>query len=400
MIDLREFGKCSAISVNVKDGAGKVIAAHTAAPITEIAASSQVAAVKSGGGKFAFIEPGTEMRTAAGTQHGAPRILLPDAAQLRRIALAQPMRVVSKKEITFPVVADADLPLVGGSVLGRQTAAPNDPGKASIYLTYKKAIYDGPALSRWQKFLVEVPVDESWGAGRGDETVVLSPDKFAVHITNEVAPGGRNMLGAADGDLGQKGEMDVDEQGRIYWRVEGGGAFVVRFNPHTKKFEQPPVRVDFQRFVPNGVGMLNDNLCKVTCTRGRVFFTMCNDTLTNGNPGNAHRRRLGGVFSISQDWSDAAAFEKDMRLHVGSWESAPHALYKAPPKADADVRKLGGCFATETGLFITTAGEKYEGGPWRLDLGEKGDTKFFGEVESFAASVAKDGTPLAHTRPA
>lgn len=146
--------------------------------------------------------------------------------------------------------------------------------------------------------------------------------------------------------------------------------------------------------------MLNDNLCKVTCTRGRVFFTMCNDTLTNGNPGNAHRRRLGGVFSISQDWSDAAAFEKDMRLHVGSWESAAHALYKAPPKADADVRKLGGCSATETGLFITTAGEKYEGGPWRLDFDEKRDTKFFGEVESFGATVAKDGTPLAPTRPA
>ncbi|MFM8468496.1 MAG: hypothetical protein ACKODH_00760 [Limisphaerales bacterium] len=32
--------------------------------------------------------------------------------------------------------------------------------------------------------------------------------------------------------------------------MEGGGAYVVRFTPHTKQFEQPPVQINFQKFVP------------------------------------------------------------------------------------------------------------------------------------------------------
>ena len=128
---------------------------------------------------------------------------------------------------------------------------------------------------------------------------------------------------------------------------------------------------------------------------------MCNDTLSSGPAGQGGSlRRLGGVFSIPQDWTNEAAFYSDIRLHVGSWERATPSLYKTPPKADADVRKLGGSVLTETGLFITTAGAKYapEGGPWRLDLDDRGNNKFFGEVKSISDAAAADGTKLVPTK--
>ena len=391
VIDLGPSGKCDGVTVTVKDATGTVTLKQVIAPIRQMSAPSGLAPGKS----FAYIEPGAELLKSA---QARPQIPLPEAGQLRAVTLAPATRLVAKRDITFPITSGVDLPLVGGAVVGRQTAFPKDPARASIYFACKKAIYAGTRVERWQKFLLEVPVQSAWATGRGDEDIVLNPDQFEVHVTNEKSPGGANMLGAGDGDLGQKGEIDSDDQGRIYWRVEGGGAYVVRFNPHTKQFEQPPVRLDFQKLVPAGLGMLNDNLCKVSCTRGRVFFTMCNDTLTNGDPGNAHRRRLGGVFSIPQDWSDAAAFAADVRLHVGSWETATHAFYKAPPKADADVRKLGAVSLTDAGLFIINAGTKYEGGPWRLDLDERGNTRFFGEVNSVSDTTTKDGRRLPPTQ--
>ena len=306
-----------------------------------------------------------------GNRPALPRILLPEVKQLRRIKLDAPKRLVSKSAITFPVVSDTDFPLMGCVVTSRQTAAPDDPAKASLYLSYKKAIYEGqpPHVARWQKFLVEVPVQRAWGNGQGDESLTLTAKQFEVHLTRESAPSGKNMLGDGDGDLGQKREIDTDEQGRIYWRVEGGGAYVVRFDPKTRKFEQPPVQLQFQKLVPKGAGLLNDALCKVTCVRGRVFFTMCLDTLSS-QPGNPHPRRIGGVFSIPQEnWNDAAAFASDIHVHAGSWASARPALYKTPPQPDTALRKLGTCVATETGCFITSAGPKFDGGPWRLYTG-------------------------------
>lgn len=395
VVDLGPSGKCDGVTVTVHDATGAVLLKRVVAPVPQLPAPGSLAPA-SAAKSFAYIEPGAEMLKSA---QARPQILLPEAGQLRPVTLAPAPRLMAKRDITFPITTGVDLPLIGGAVVGRQTAFPADAARASIYFACKKAIYAGSRVERWQKFLLEVPVSAAWGTGTGDETIVLRPDQFAVHLTNDKAPSGANMLGAGDGDLGQKGELDTDEQGRIYWRVEGGGAYVVRFNPHTKQFEQPPVRINFQPLVPAGLGMLNDNLCKVSCTRGRVFFTMCNDTLTNGDPGNAHRRRLGGVFSISQDWSlPAAAFAADVRLHAGSWETAEHAFYQAPPKADADVRKLGGVNVTEAGLFITTAGPKYEGGPWRLDLDERGHTRFFGEVNAPSDTVARDGRRIQPTQ--
>lgn len=388
VIDLSQFGPCDGVTLNVTGDQGRALFSRAVAPIPEFAVQRMKTS-----GTLAYIEPGTAIAGA-----GAPRIELPDPRQLRELRLASPARLVTSKEITFPVVTDVDLPVLGGVIVGRSTVAPQDANKASLYFTAKKAIYRGNRVERWQKFLVEVPVQERWGAGGGDEKITLKPKEFVVHITNEKSPSGKNILNEKEGDLGQLGEMDTDDRGRIYWRIDGGGgAYVVRFDPQTRKFEQPPARVDFSKLVPAGAGVLNDGLCKISCTRGRVYLTMCSDTLSSGPPGNPLNRRIGGVFSISQDWSDAAAFEPDIRLHVGSWETARPSLYQTPPKADAVVRKLGGCNVTKTGMFITTAEAKYEGGPWRLDLDDQGQTKFFGVVKSLEDTIAADGTKLSPT---
>ena len=410
VIDLTASGRCDGLTVTVKTGSGEIIARQTITPIPEVPLAESITTSAPGAPaitpQLAYIESGSAMRrsqlspsaTTVDTQLVPPRILLPAASQMRQLKLASPTRLVSKPEITFPVLAAVDLPLVGGSVLGRQTDFPNDTSRTSLYFACKKAIYAGSRVERWQKFLVEIPIQSNWGQGRGDESVTLSPIQFAVHVTNEKSPSGANMLGTGDNDLGQTGDLDTDEQGRIYWRGAGAGAYVVRFDPHTRKFEQPPGRIDFQKLVPPGAGMLNDGLCRVSCTRGRVFFTLCNDTRSGGDPANPLNRRLGGVFSIPQDWSNAATFANDIRLHVGSWETARPALYRTPPKADTDVRKLGGVNVTATGLFITTAGPKYEGGPWRLELDDQGNTRFLAEVNSLTDTIARDGRTLTPTQ--
>jgi hypothetical protein len=395
VIDLSKFGDCAAMSITVKDAAGKPIATKTASPIVEAPVQSGFPA--SATGPFAFIEPGTAM-SAAPAGASAPKIQLPDVKTLRAVRIAPPKRSVSKQDITFPVITESEAPLRGGWVLSRQTAAPKDPTKASLYISYKKAIYEGAKLTRWQRFLVEVPIQESWGKGQGDETVNLGND-VQVHVTSEVKEKDwrgvqRNILGEGDDDLGQTLSA-CDDEGRIYFIAEYR---VVRFDPHSKKFEIAPP-FELQKLCPGGAtmkgspGWLSGNWTMV-CGHGRVFIVDILDLKTGPGPGDVPQRRIGGVFSIPQDWRDAQAFSADVRLHVGSWETAVPTLYKTGPTigAAADERKLGKPIVTEAGLLIMPAGKAKAGGPWRLDLDEQGNNKAFGEVSSLADTVSKDGS--------
>ena len=173
---------------------------------------------------------------------------------------------------------------------------------------------------------------------------------------------------------------------------------MVRCDPNPRRFEYSPP-LDLQKVCPGGdvmkgsPGWLSGNLTMV-CTRGRVFLLDILDYKTGRNPGSdVPQRRIGGVFSIPQDWSDARAFAADIRLHVGSWETARPTLYKNPPAIGAalDERKLGMPVVTEAGLLIIPAGKKGAGGPWRLDLDDKGNNRASGEVNSLADTVSKDG---------
>ncbi len=395
VIDLSKFGNCLGISIAVKDAAGKPIATKTASPIVEAPVKSRLPV--SATGPFAFIEPGMAM-TAKPAGAGAPKIQLPNVKTLRTVRIDPPKRSVSKQDITFPVVTESEAPIRGGFVLSRQTAAPKDPTKASLYISYKKAIYEGAKLTRWQKFLVEVPIQESWGKGQGNETVNIGNDVL-VHVTREVKEKDwrgvqRNILGEGDDDLGQTLSA-VDDDGRIYFIAEYR---VVRFDPNIKKFEcSPPF--DLQKLCPGGAtmkgspGWLSGNWLMV-CTKGRVFLVDILDFKTGPGPGDVPQRRIGGVFSIPQDWRDEKAFSADVRLHVGTWETAVPTLYKSGPIVGAamDERKLGKPIITEAGLLIVPAGKQAAGGPWRLDLDDHGNNKAFGEVTSLSDTVSKDGS--------
>lgn len=399
VVDLSTFGNCRAVGVTVMDGRGKSILKKQVSPIPE--APAQSIFPDSPSGPFAYIEKGTDMRAAAGSREPEPRILLPRAQSLRPVTISRPARSLPKSAITIPVVADAEAPLRGAIALSRQTAAPHDPTRASLYLSYKKAIFAKGKLARWHKFLVEVPIQSTWGEGDGDETVDLGT-AIEVHITNEMGKPDwqgiqHSILGDDDSDLGQTAAA-TDDAGRIYWMAANG---LVRFDPATKRFERAPGEFtvnSLQKLCPGGNVMKGSpgwlsNGVHFVCTRGRVYLTVLGDSLSGPTGSDTPSRRIGGVFSVSQDWSDAAAFTADIQLHVGSWETATPALYKTPPPLGADVRKLGGTMVTDAGLLIQTAGGKYAeaGGPWRLDLDERGRSKAFGEVTSLADTVSKDG---------
>lgn len=397
VIDLSKFGDCAGMTITVKNATGKLVAEKNVAPILEIPLKSSFPVSRTR--PIASIEPGTAMAAGPpGSRLPSPQIQLPDAKTLRSVQIAPAKRSLSKQDITFPVIALGDAPLRGGFLLGRQTAAPKDTTRASLYISYKKAIYERDKLARWQKFLVEVPIQKSWGEGQGNETVNIG-NEVHVHVTNEVKEKDwrgtqRNILGEGDDDLGQTLSA-TDDEGRIYFIAEYR---VVRFDPNTRKFEcSPPFNL--QKLCPGGdtmkgsPGWLSGNLTMV-CTRGRVFLIDILDYKTGPNPGSdVPQRRVGGVFSIPQDWNDAVAFTADIRLHVGSWETATPTLYKTSPVvgAAADERKLSRPIVTEAGLLIVPAGKKSAGGPWRLDLDDQGNNIAFGEVATLTDTVSKDG---------
>jgi len=392
VVDLKSFGNPSSLGMEVRDASGKLILEKQFPEIPEAPAPGRFASSSPSG--TAYIEKGS-------TKGAVPSIPLPQADALRPVLLRRPERSVTKSAITIPVVTTGEAPLRGAIAQSRQTAAPHDPTRASLYLSYKKAIFANGKLDRWQKFLVEVPIQESWGRGEGDATVDLGTG-IEVHITNEVGKPDwqgiqHNILGDDDPDLGQTAAA-CDDEGRIYWMAANG---LVRFDPATKKFQRAPgdfTTGSLQKLCPGGdvmkgsPGWLSGGVYFV-CTRGRIYLTVYGDYLTGPTGSDTPSRRIGGVFSVPQDWSDPAAFTADIRLHVGSWETATPTLYRTPPPLGADVRKLGHTMVTEAGLLIQTAGGKYAeaGGPWRLDLDERGYTKAFGEVNSLADTLSKDG---------
>lgn len=67
------------------------------------------------------------------------------------------------------------------------------------------------------------------------------------------APKGYPILGESSTGLAQGGQSaDTDDMGRIYFTIVPDGAGMVRFNPHTGKFEQPPVNfhAELLKFIP------------------------------------------------------------------------------------------------------------------------------------------------------
>ena len=387
----------TAVEVDVRDATGRTVHAHQAAPIAEVPVDD---VAPSPGSATAAIEIGSQL-----PQGPAPRIVLPERSALRVESPGRPARSVSSTEITYPVVAEVDLPIpssVNAVVVSRQSFAPDDATKCSLYFSYRKGLFDSTTsrLKGYRKMLVEVPLDGRWMEGADDRVVTLPADGFAIHTTDEREIGstrwdsaeGYNMLGGSSTGLYQGGStVDVDEQGRIYVTNVPDGAGIVRFNPHTRRFEQPPLNfhAECRKFLPTEAPWRRSwdaDLAQVVCTRGRVYLVF--DRHYRVTTPNGKFETCSGVVSVPQDhWDDAEAFRRDIRLHAGCWPQATPSLY-ADDVVEGSPRRAGAPVATRHGIAF---------GSWRLDLDDQGHGLRLAKVNGLADSKAADGSAIEPT---
>ena len=397
VIDMAGYGACAGVALDVQNGDGQTVYAQQVSPIPEVTlpAGSPVRA-----GALAAIEAGSQWNRPA------PRIALPDVTELRTEKLVAAARSVTTQEITYPVIADADLPALAsanGVIVSRQSFAPRDASKCSLYFSYRKAIFDGDAtrLKEYRKLLVEVPLQKAWLDRQGDEVITLPLDGFAIHTTDQRerfgnrwnAPQGYNMLGESSTGLYQGGQtVDTDDQGRIYISNVPDGAGIVRFNPHLGTFEQPPVNfhAECRKFLPTDgewKRSWDTDLGHIVCTRGRVYLVF--DRHYRVTTPNGKFETCSGVISLPQEgWDDTDAFRRDIRLHAACWPQAQHPLYP-DDVVEGKPRRAGAPVATTHGIAF---------GSWRLDLDEHGNTQRLAVVKQLSDSVAADGSSLPPTQ--
>lgn len=398
VVDLAGYGSCSAVEYEVAGDDGRMLASSRVAPVPEI---SVVVGSSSRVGPTAAVEIGTALDP---TQ--APRITLPDVATLPVQVPAKAPRSVASRDISYPVIAEVDLPIlasINAVIVSRQSAAPDDTSKCSVYFSYRKGIFDQAEsrLKEYRKMLVEVPLDRRWLESSGDDVIALPADGFAIHTTDELerfgerwnAPQGYNMLGGSSTGLFQGGQtVEVDDAGRIYISNVPDGAGLIRFNPHIGRFEQPPVNfyAEMKKFLPTDAPWRRSwdaDLAQVVCTRGRVYVVF--DRHYRVTTPNGKFETCSGVVSVSQEhWDDAEAFRRDIRFHAGCWPQAVPSLY-ADDVAEGKPRRAGPPTATLHGIAF---------GSWRLDLDDQGNSVRLTQVKSLSDTVAVDGTPLEPTR--
>ena len=397
VFELSGLGVCDEVKLDVQNERGESVASRTVRPVPEVTIAG---AASPAGAALAAIERGSQWVGPT------PQITLPEVSSLRREALAAPARSVTSSSITYPVVAAVDLPALSSAnavIISRQSAAPDDANRASLYFSYRKALFD-PAtakLKEYRKMLVEAPLDRAWLAGSDDATITLPLDGFKIHTTEELerdgqrwnAPQGYNMLGGSSTGLYQGGAtVDVDPLGRIYITNVPDGAGIVRFNPHTNRFEQPPInfQAECRKFLPTDGDWKrgwDTDLPQVVCTRGRVYLVF--DRHYRVITPNGRFETCSGVVSIPQEgWDDAASFRRDIRFHAGCWPGAKPSLYSDDVAVGAP-RRAGPPIETTTGIAF---------GTWRLDLDDRGETQRLAVVKSLADTVAADGTSLPPTQ--
>lgn len=398
VFDLSGFGECRGVSLEVTAGDGKTILSQRAVPVPQVSISPAPQTVT---GKRAAIEPGSQFAAVA-----APQIRLPDVARLRKVPLGAAARTLTQRQITYPVIADADLPALAsqnGVIVSRQSFAPQDKSKCSLYFSYRKGIFD-PAtasLKGYRKMLVEVPLDRRWLEQQGDQVITLPVDGFAIHTTAEReafgnrwnAPQGYNILGESSSGLYQGGStVDIDDEGRIYISNVADGAGIVRFNPRTAKFEQPPLNFHeaCRAFLPTGGEWKRSwdaELGQVVCARGQVFIVF--DRNYRVNTPNGKFETCSGVVSLPQaHWDDAEEFRKAVRFHAGCWPSAENPLY-SDDVTEGQPRRAGAPVETQHGIAF---------GTWRLELDDQGRSTRLAVVKNLADSQAADGSPIAPTQ--
>jgi hypothetical protein len=373
VIDLGPFGPCTQVDREIRAGDGTRLLADSLATQAAAALPSPETPVSG----EAAVEPGVVAPPVP-----LPRILLPDPARLRVAACPAPPRRLSAAEVTFPVVSDTDHPALASQntvVLSRSSLAPDDPRSRGLYFSYRKARFD-PAtgqLAGYRKMLVEIPLSPEWARGTGDLTLDLPPSGYALHATEAREtdgqrwdnPAGYPMLGASSSGLFQGGQTaDTDDLERIYVTNVPDGAGVVRFDPRSAAFEQPPVNLAaaLREFLPAGDGWRRSwdmDLAQVVCARGRVFLVF--DRHYRAVTPNGRFETCSGVVSLPQDhWDDPVRFRAGLRLHAACWPDARFSLYPEELPAGT-TRRAGAPVETDRGIAF---------GVWRLDLDDAGET--------------------------
>ncbi|MEA3402478.1 MAG: hypothetical protein U9R79_14670, partial [Armatimonadota bacterium] len=345
-------------------------------------------------GRHSAIEPGQ-------APSGPTEIDLPDVASLRELPLETAQRRLRVEDITAQIRSEINYPLISAHnncAISLQTRHPDEPQRRSLYVPTKSQLFnpDTGEPSSVAHYLVEVPVNERWLAGDGDETVNLPPDAIEVHTSEMTWPpdpaSGQPILGSGSGGLGQLvGTVDVDDQGRIYYAHVPSG--VVRFDPRTSRFETPPIDVDehIARFLPSlddlpdehkqGELSLRWEGYKIIAIRsGRLFYAPIITAVYQGQDRTSFV--FAGLLSMPvEGWDDAAAFTDGICFHAGSWPGCERVLFEGWTDPADRTRKLGRLWPREDGLYITAYRREW-GGPWKLEVDDEGRTVWFGRVES------------------
>lgn len=381
VLDIADWGQIDEVSFVVEGGMGETVHRELARPVAVARPISDGAKVNGQirqTANFAAIERGSSLGAEP-----APRIPLPEPASLRVQKLTAASRAINHGAITYPVVTTADLPGIGSNnaiVVSRQSFAPSDPSKVSLYFSYRKALFDSATakLKEWRKMLIEVPLDKAWIDRTETSPIVLPLDRFAIHATEEREranprwdePRGYNMLGRSSSGLFQGGQSaEVDEKGRIYISNISDGAGIVRFDPHGARFEQPPLNLvaELRKFIPSQGDVKRNwdiELAQLVVARGRLYVVFDRNYRTK-TPNGTFETCSGVVSLPLENWDDPALFGRDLRLHAASWTGSRFPLY-ADDIAEGGNRRIGAPpVATDRGLVF---------GDFQLDLDANGDS--------------------------
>ena len=389
ILQKKEAVRCSEVAVTIRSGTELLFEASI--PLgPEVPVETKVPLLD----KHAFIEPGAHVGER-------PKIALPDLSNAPEIELGVAPRTLDLSEITARVECDLNWPLISAKnncAISRQTDYADDPTRRSVYVPLKSQIYDRETGRpvKVVHYLAEVPLRSEWLEGQGDATIVVAPEEMKIHASDQTwptnRPGGQNVLGQGAGGLGQLSfSVQVDGDGNLYYATVP--SMVVRFNVRKAVFETPPIDLDayFKQSLPRQAEMPEAirgktaiwDSYKLICLGGeRLFFL----PTRNGVYGST---MWSAIFSIPLDnWDDPEKFKAGLRFHVGSWPTAEHSFYDSWPVEGDAGRKLHAPRYVQNSLFVRSY-PGARGGPWRLDLDERGNTIDFGTVEEMNARHGK-----------
>jgi len=337
-------------------------------------------------------------------EHRIPdEIVLPDLARAPTPRLETPARSINLKNCLRPVRSETVMPQIGSnnnSIVSRQTAHPDDPSRASLYISLMSPLFDqktGQVDSNF-RYLAELPMDEAWIKGDGDATVFVPKEKLQVHMSDEIVEvfgaGQERITGNGAGGLMQGTRTIVkDEDGNLYFALAHRSP--IRFNIKTAEFERPPVNIYkwLQKFKPKieempykkgtvtGVGF--DGYNNIFYHQGRIYISTTRYAIFGNN------LTLAGMVSIpTADWSDKEKFEKRIHLNAGAWPTVVHPLFDEWVQPQDRLKKLAITIPWAVGNRLCLLAYHFNYF-WVMDLEKDGSTRRLVRLETLEGEAIK-----------